>query len=526
MPLKPGVLPATIPHLAQWGASRYADDPAILENGECWSYARLWCEARTAASALLARGIGEGSRVAIWGPNGREWIVAAIAVQATGAAIIPLNTRLKGREASDILRRAGSSLLFTVDDFLGTSYPALLADVDLPRLTGVVCFDRDWDAFLATGQDDDPRVDAALAKVTADTVSDIMFTSGTTGQPKGVISTHGRIIPMFSDWIELVGLSRGDPYLIINPFFHSFGYKAGWVAAMLAGAVIVPMAVFDVDRVIEHIERDRIAFIPGAPTIYQSLLTKIDGRKFDSSSLKSAMTGAATVPPSLIRRMYDELGFDRVLTAYGMTECTTITACLRGDPIELVARSCGKAIPGMEVIIADEQGNEVERGETGEIYARGYGVMLGYLDDEKATAEAIDRAGWLHTGDIGMMDKAGYVQITDRKKDMYISGGFNCYPAEVEKLLADHPAIASVAVVGIPDDRMGEVGHAFVTLRPGRSVDEAAILAWARGSIANYKVPKKVSICKFLPLNAAGKVVKDELRSQSSSMISDNRTQS
>ena len=505
-------LPPTIPHLAQWGAARYGDAPAILEKGERWSYARLWQEVRIAASALLDRGVGPGGRIAIWAPNCREWIVAAIAIQATGAAIVPLNTRMKSIEAADILRRTGSRLLFTVGDFLGTDYPALLAKADLPDLADIICFDREWDALLTAGRADDRRVDDALNMLSPDTISDIMFTSGTTGRPKGVVTTHGRIIPMFADWIELVGLERGDPYLIINPFFHSFGYKAGWVAALMAGAVIVPMPVFDVLKAIEHIEQDRIAFIPGAPTIFQSLLAELDGRKFDSSSLKSAMTGAATVPPALIRRMYDELGFDRVLTAYGMTECTTITACLPGDSAELISRSCGKAIPGLEVIIADEQGKEVKRGDVGEILVRGYSVMLGYLDDEAATAEAIDGDGWLHTGDIGIMDAAGYVQITDRKKDMYISGGFNCYPAEIEKLLADHPDIASVAVIGVPDERMGEIGRAYIILRPNRTATEAGIMAWARENMANYKVPRGIIFMDELPTNASGKVLKAVLR--------------
>ena len=511
--LTPADLPPTIPHLARRGAALFGDAPAILDRGERWSYARLWQEVRVAASALLKRGIGMGSRVAIWAPNGREWIVAAIAVQAAGGAIVPLNTRLKGAEARDILERTHSRLLFVVGEFLGTDYPAMLAGAALPDLAEIIRFDTGWEAFLAGGDADDPAVDAALAQLTPDTVSDIMFTSGTTGRPKGVITTHGRIIPMFAEWNKYVGLTAGDPYLIINPFFHSFGYKAGWVAALIAGALIVPMAVFDVEKAIHHIEHDRIAFIPGAPTIYQSLLTALEGgRRFDSSSLKSAMTGAATVPPALIRRMYDELGFDRVLTSYGMTECTCITSCKPGDPPELVAGSCGVAINGMEVKIAADDGTPLPAGATGEICARGYGVMAGYLDDPEATASTIDADGWLHTGDIGTMDEAGYVRITDRKKDMYISGGFNVYPAEVEKLLADHPAIASVAVVGVADERMGELGRAFVVLRPDQQESEAGMIAWARDHMANYKVPRSIVFVDHLPTNASGKVLKTELR--------------
>lgn len=512
MSVQSSTLPPTIPHLAQQSAACFGDEPFILDRGETWSYARLWQEVRRAASALLERGVGDGSRVAIWAPNCREWIVAAIAVQALGGAIVPLNTRLKGIEATDILRRTQSQLLFTVGDFLGSDYVAMLAGADLPDLRGIIAFDRDWGAFSGGGDAGDPRIDTALGRLTRDHVSDIMFTSGTTGLPKGVITTHARIIPMFAEWVELVGLEHRDPYLIINPFFHSFGYKAGWVAAMLAGAMIVPMAVFDVDRAIRHIEEDRIAFIPGAPTIFQSLLAALDGRRFDSSSLKSAMTGAATVPPVLIRRMMDELGFDRVLTGYGMTECTTITSCRPGDPPELVAQSCGKVIEGLELKVADDTGKPLAAGETGEICVRGYAVMAGYLDDPAATAEAIDAEGWLRTGDIGTMDEAGYVRITDRKKDMYISGGFNCYPAEVEKLMAGHPDIAGVAVIGVPDERMGEIGRAFVMLRPGRTATEADMLAWARETMANYKAPRSIIFVDQLPTNASGKVLKTALR--------------
>lgn len=504
-------LPLTIPHLAQGGAERYGDAPAILENDERWSYRQLYEQIRIAASAMLKIGITRGDRVAIWAPNRREWIVAAIAGQLAGAAIVPLNTRLKGGEASDLLRRTSAKMLFTVKEFLGTDYPAMIADERIPALQQTVCFDRDWDSFIGEGNANDRQVDAALAACTADDISDIMFTSGTTGVPKGVLTTHSRIIPMFANWTKLVDLREGDPYLIINPFFHSFGFKAGFVAAMIVGALVVPMAIFDVKQVIKHIEQDRIAFIPGPPTIYQSLLAELDGATFDHTSLRSAMTGAASVPPLLIRRMVDELGFDRVLTAYGMTECTNITACQPGDAPELVAHSCGKAIPGMEVIIADDDGQEVAQGETGEIFVRGYGVMLGYLDDPEATAETIDGEGWLHTGDVGTMDDNGYVRITDRKKDMFISGGFNCYPAEVEKLLAAHPAIEMVAVIGVPDERMGEIGKAFVVLKRGAELDEAGLIAWARENMANYKAPRKAEFLDALPQTASGKIMKREL---------------
>lgn len=505
-------LPATIPHAAEAASRRWPDALALIEGGARFTFAALWDECRRAASALHQRGIGKGARVAIWAPNRREWVIAAIAAQACGAAIVPLNTRLKGREAGDILRRTRASILFTVTDFLGIDYPALLADEALPDLAETILMDREWDSFLANGKGaDDPRIDASLAALTADDLSDIMFTSGTTGQPKGVLMTHGRIIPQVGVWIGNTGLAAGERYLIANPFFHSFGMKVGWVACLIAGAVMVPMPQFDTAEAARLIAQERIAFLPGPPTIFQMLLAERERAPFDISSLRGGTTGAATVPPVLVERIRDELGMRDIITAYGMTECVNITSCRPGDPVDLIAGTCGAAIPGNEVIIAGADGRELPRGETGEIWVRGIGVMQGYLDDPAATAEAIDAEGWLHTGDVGTMDAGGYVRITDRKKDMFISGGFNVYPAEVEKLLAAHPAIGMAAVIGVPDERMGEVGKAFIVLRPDAQADPAGLLGWARENMANYKVPRHIAIVDDLPRNAAGKVSKIDL---------------
>ncbi|MEO9461408.1 MAG: FadD3 family acyl-CoA ligase [Marinomonas sp.] len=506
-------LPATIPHMAEAAAKQRGDAPAVLESGETWSYAELWQHSRSAASAFIARGIGEGDRVAIWAPNSREWIVAALGALSVRAAIVPLNTRLKGREAGDILRRTQAKMLLTVSEFLGADYRALLVDEPLPDLAETLCLDADFGAFMASGKGaEDSAVDDALSALQPDDVSDIMFTSGTTGAPKGVITTHDRIVPMFRHWVEVMGLQAGERYLIINPFFHSFGFKAGWVAALIAGAVILPMANFDIPQVIRHIEEDKINFLPGPPTIYQALLAAKDERDFDTSSLRGAATGAASVPPELIRRMRRELGLRDTVTAYGMTECSTITACRMGDDAELIATSVGKEIPGLEVKIVAEDGSEVTRGKTGEIHVRGYAVMREYLDDPEATAETIDTDGWMHTGDVGVMDEAGYVRITDRMKDMYISGGFNCYPAEIEKLLSEHEAVGMVAVVGVPDERMGEIGKAYIVPRPAMAPTAEEITQWCRANMANYKVPRIVEIVEELPLNASGKVLKTELR--------------
>ncbi len=506
-------LPPTIPHAAKAAAERWGDAPALVEHGESWSFTRLWSECRKAAAAFLAHGVGEHDRVAIWAPNSREWIVAAIGAMSAGATLVPLNTRLKGREAGDILRRTRARFLFTVDDFLGIDYPALLAGEELPCLEATIRFEPDWRRFLESGAGTgEAAIDAALDRLTPDHISDIMFTSGTTGSPKGVLMTYGRVIPQVGSWIANTRLGAGERYLLVNPLFHSFGLKAGVVSCLLAGATIHPMAQFDAEEAARTIERDRINFLPGPPTIFQMLLAEMDKRPFDASSLHGGTTGAASVPPVLVERMREVLNMVDVVTAYGMTECVNITSCLPGDSAETIAQTCGRAVPGNEVIVAGPDGQELPRGETGEILVRGQGVMLGYLDDPEATAEAIDADGWLHTGDVGTMDERGYLRITDRLKDMFISGGFNVYPAEVEKLLANHPAIAMASVVGVPDERMGELGKAFVVLRPGASASEAELVAWSRENMANYKVPRSFAFVDDLPRNAAGKVLKTELR--------------
>jgi len=512
---------ATIPAVAASAAERFADEAALLDNGEAWTFGQLYREARRAASAFLADGIRRGDVVAIWAPNRREWIAAAIGAQMAGAVITPLNTRLKGREAADILRRSHARLLISPGTFLGIDFPALLKQEALPDLRSHLVFDgggrpAGWESFLASGRGpEDSLVDEAMAAVGADDLSDVIYTSGTTGTPKGVLNTHGSTVGLFRDWATTVGLRRGDRYAIVNPFFHTFGYKAGWLACLLVGATILPIAVFDAQQTAALIEQQGVTFLPGPPTIFQSLLAEQARHPRGLSSLRVAVTGAATVAPILVQRMKQELHIETVLTGYGMTECGTITLCRAGDSSERVANTCGRALPGLAVKCVGADGLKVPGGEPGEILVRGYGIMKGYLDDPVATAEAIDAEGWLHTGDIGVLDPEGYLRITDRKKDIFITGGFNCYPAEIEKRLCEHPAVEAVAVVGIPDERLGEVGKAFVVLRPGREVDAAALMEWARENMANYKVPRSIEFCRELPRNAAGKVLRSQLRSRS-----------
>ncbi|HTT87472.1 MAG TPA: FadD3 family acyl-CoA ligase, partial [Acidimicrobiales bacterium] len=498
-------------------------------------------------AAAMAAGIHPGDRVAIWAPNMAEWVVAALGLVGAGAALVPLNTRFKGPEAAYVIGKARARALFTVRGFLGIDYPAMLDDEDVHDLERIVLLRDDGGASSEVTQTDEvpifswgeflsgadgvvecsetmvgtPITELAVRErweaVGGQDVSDVIFTSGTTGRPKGAMTTHAQSLRTFATWAQVVGLAEGDRYLVVNPFFHTFGYKAGILACLMQGAAIVPEPVFDVDAVLATVARERITVLPGPPTLYQSILDHPRRGDYDLSSLRLAVTGAAVVPVELILRMRDELTFSTVLTAYGLTESTgTVTMCRRGDAPDTIANTSGRAIPGLEVRVVDDAGAERPRGEPGEIVVRGYTVVSGYFEDLEATAEAIDAEGWLHTGDVGVMDDAGNVRITDRKKDMFIVGGFNAYPAEIEGALLRHPGVSQAAVVGMADERMGEVGCAFVVPRPGTDAAGLAeeVMAWARDQMANYKVPRRVEVVDALPTNASGKVLKTELRAR------------
>ncbi|MEZ5501577.1 MAG: FadD3 family acyl-CoA ligase [Halioglobus sp.] len=509
----------TLPQVVADAADAYGEQPAITDGEVRLTYAELDDARVRAARAFIAAGLEKGERVAIWAPNIYQWIIAAIGAQSVGGVLVPLNTRYKGPEAAYILRASGAKMLFTVGDFLGVRYPELLAHQALPSLertvllTGAAPGCQSWESFLAAG-DAVPELEAnrrASALTPTDTL-DILFTSGTTGNPKGVVTCHGQNIRTFETWSATVGLRSDDNYLIINPFFHSFGYKAGWLAAIIRGAHILPVLSFDLDTVLARIARDRISMIPGPPTIYQSLLAHPRRREYDLSSLRLAVTGAAPVPVELVRQMREELGFEVVVTAYGLTEsCGVVSICRADDSAERISHTSGCAMEGTEVQCVDREGKPVTPGTVGEIWCRGFNVMQHYFNNPAATAEAITPEGWLRTGDVGVMDEDGYVRITGRIKEMFIVGGFNCYPAEIENILCDMPGVARAAVIGVPDERMGEVARAFVVKAADVSLDEAAVIAWARDNMANYKVPRSVVFLDELPMNAGGKVDKAAL---------------
>ncbi|GGO68858.1 FadD3 family acyl-CoA ligase [Nocardioides deserti] len=504
----------TIPAALGAAADRFGDHPAYVQDGEVVTFLELLGRVRRAARAYVARGLRPGDRVCLWAPNSIDWVVAGLAVSYAGGVLVPLNSRYTAHEVADVVERTAARLVVVADGFLGRTqladlrvtgeHPSVLATIDLADL-----------ADLDPGDVTTADVDAIAGSVSPDDVADVLFTSGTTGRSKGAMSAHRQTVGVARAWGELGGVTGEDRYLAVNPFFHSFGYKVGIVTGLVTGATLYPLATFDLDTTMRLVEEERITVLPGAPTIYQSLLTAPGREQRDLSSLRLAVTGAAVVPVVLIERMRqpapDGLGIDQVVTAFGMTEAVVATMARAGDPAELVATTCGRAIPGMETRI------DAPPGEAGELLLRGDYVMLGYLDDEEATAAAIDADGWLHTGDVGTLDEAGNLRITDRLKDMYISGGFNVYPAEVEQVLARLEGVADVAVVGVPDERMGEVGAAYVVRAAGPAGEALTaddVTAYCKERLANFKVPRRVAFLDALPRNLSGKVLKTDLRDQ------------
>jgi len=561
-------LELTIPAALADAARQFGDAPALAEpGGPRLSYRELHDRVVTVSRGLIAEGVVPGDRVAIWSPNTHHWVLAALGALGTGATLVPVSTRFTGPEALDVISRSRARALIVAGRFLGTDRLAALRTAHSignmaaagpaapgPALTLVVRVPVeaepaapepggwpgqgrviDWaDLERAASRVPAEVAAACAAAVRPEQVSDIMFTSGTTGRSKGAMSAHRQALAVAVAWAECGALTSADRYLVVSPFFHNFGFKAGILACLVSGATLVPQLVYDPERAMHLVEAERITVLPGPPTIYQTILDHPGRAAADLSTLRLAVTGAAVVPVALVERMRRELTFDTVLTAYGLTEAVVATMCRPGDDPRTVARTSGRATAGFEVrvahptttdsssparpaspIDAESHVNPTDPTDpTGEILLRGPNLMLGYLDDPAATRAAIDADGWLHTGDVGRLDEAGNLTITDRLTDMYICGGFNVYPAEVEQVLARLDGVAEAAVIGVPDPRLGEVGRAYLVPRPGQAVDETAVLEFCRERLANYKVPRQVRVRPRLPRNPSGKVLKRQLREE------------
>ncbi|GAA2355052.1 FadD3 family acyl-CoA ligase [Saccharopolyspora halophila] len=519
----------SIPAAVRTAERRFGEIEALVDGPVRLTFAQLAAEVREMARMFVAVGVRAGDRVALNSPNTHHWVLAALGASYAGATLIPVNTRFTGVETVDLLRRGKVRALVVADDFLGTDRLAGIREAagdgagevvaGLPEVRAVLRVPlgaagragpgvHDWHDIPELAAQVPPQlVEQRADAVGAEDLADVLFTSGTTGRAKGVMSLHRQSLGVAAAWAECGRVGQDDRYLLVNPFSHSFGYKAGILVCLLTGATMLPRAVFDPAGVLRILETERVSVLAAAPTIFQSLLHAPE-RAGSPPGLRLAVTGAAVVPITLIERMRGELGFDTVLTAYGLTEAVVATMCRPGDEPETVAHTAGRAAADFELAVIDGESRSLPAGEAGEVVLRGPNVMRGYLDDPEATEAAVID-GWLHTGDVGVLDERGNLKITDRLKDMYVCGGFNVYPAEVEQALAALDGVRDVAVIGVPDERLGEVGRAFVV---GAGLTEQDVLAHCEHRLANYKRPRAVEFVAELPRNASGKVLKRNLR--------------
>lgn len=532
-------MPATVPALLARTVARVPDLPALVDGEVRLTWSELGHRVDLVARSLIALGVERGDRVMLLGPNDHRWIEASLGALSVGAVVVPVNTRYSGFEVLDLVERTRAKVLLTVASFVGHAYlsdirAAALAEHGAPGkedrgpvpgvsgLVAVVEWDAhpesgrdaheqvlDWERFLALA-DGVPASTAARrsTEVSGDDPADIVFTSGTTGRSKGAVSLQSHTVGCALAWAENVRVTDADNYLIVSPFAHTFGYKAGLLVCVATGATMLPMATFDTARALRVVRDQRVTVLPGPPTIFQMILDHPDRPAPAEWAWRVAVTGAATVPMRLVERMHEELGLEAVVTGYGLSEAVTVTMTAYDDPPARVVSSAGRPIAEFELRIRDEQGRVLAAGQSGEVEVRGPHVMVGYLDDPEATAAAIDDEGWLRTGDIGLVSADGYLTITDRIKDMFTVGGFNVYPAELEHVLSRLPGVAESCVIGVPDERLGSVGKVFVIRTADSGLTAEEVTRFLSGRVANFKVPRRVEFVDDLPRNHGGKVLK------------------
>jgi HIP---CoA ligase len=514
-------------HYQQFQASvrRHGDRIAIRSEGQDITYAELERISRQVAAGLMQLGVERGDRIAIWGVNSAQWIMAALGIQAVGGVLIPIGTRLRGREAAEILEKSGTRIVFCDRTFGDFSYVDALQSAGIAAQGHIITLDDDHGTQGGTMSlsqvrqlapaPDQAGLDRRIAAGSGSDLADIIFTSGTTGQPKGVpITCAQSLLACQAQQDDIYELTADDVFAVSFPFAHNAGYRAGWQIALLHGVRILPVSVFDPGALLKLIERERVTYLPVVVPVAQGLLDHPDRERTDLSSLKAMSTGGTTIPVKLIEDMQNLIGEGvLVQSGYGMTETAgSISSTRSGDPARVIAMTVGRPLRSLEVRIIDREHRDVAPGEVGEIAVRGPQVAKGYYENPAATAEAFTADGFLLTGDAGSMDDAGNIRITDRIKDMYLTGGFNCYPAEIEKIIRTMPGVGAVAVIGVDDARLGQTGKAFIVRAPGASLDEEQVIAWCRNEMANYKVPRSVVFLDALPVNATGKVAKTELR--------------
>ena len=519
----PGALPLlgeTIGDNLRRTVERFPTREALVvrSQGHRFTYAALWDAVDRAARGLLALGVARGDRVGIWSPNRSEWVIAQFAAARVGAILVNLNPAYRTAELAYALRQAGVRVLLHARRFRQADYVAMLAEVraGCPALAIAIVLDDDWDALLAAGAGVDPaRLAEREAQLQFDDPVNIQYTSGTTGFPKGATLTHHNVLNNGFLVGEALGLGPDDLVCIPVPFYHCFGMVMGNLACTSHGAcMVVPGEAFDALATLETIEAERCTALHGVPTMFIAELDHPRFADFDLRSLRTGIMAGSPCPVEVMRRVQAQMHMHQVTICYGMTETSPVsTQSALDDPMERRVGTVGRVHPHVEIKLVDPATDAVvPRGEPGELCTRGYSVMLGYWDDPAATAAAIDRHGWMHTGDLATMDDEGYVKIVGRLKDMIIRGGENIYPREIEEFLHSHPEVSEAQVIGVPSERYGEEVMAWVRLRPGAALTKEALHAHCAGKIASFKIPRHWKFVEEFPLTVTGKVQKFRMR--------------
>jgi fatty-acyl-CoA synthase len=501
----------------------HAEREALVEvqTGRRWTYAQLRADVDALAHGLVADGVAKGDRVGIWAPNVAEWTLTQYATAKIGAILVNINPAYRTHELEYVLNQAGISLLVSATSFKTSDYAAMVAEVrsrcaDLRRV--VFIGSPEWDELAAT-QGDPAELARLQAALSPDDPINIQYTSGTTGFPKGATLSHHNILNNGYFVGRGCGYTPEDRVCIPVPFYHCFGMVMGNLACTSVGAtMVIPGQGFDPKATLTAVAQERCTSLYGVPTMFIAELNDPEFESYDLGSLRTGIMAGSPCPVEVMKQVVARMGMNEVTICYGMTETSPVsTQTGADDPLELRVSTVGRVMPHVEVKVVDpETGLTVPRGEPGELCTRGYSVMLGYWEEPEKTAEAIDRARWMHTGDLGIMDGDGYVNITGRIKDMVIRGGENVYPREIEEFLYTHPDVLDAQVIGVPDARYGEELCAWIKLREGAEpLDAEQVRAFAAGKLAHYKIPRYVVLVDDFPMTVTGKVRKVEMRERS-----------
>jgi fatty-acyl-CoA synthase len=510
-------------------ASRVPDREALVDvpSGRRWTYAELNGDVDALAAGLLAAGIARGDRVGIWAPNCPEWVLVQYATARIGAILLNINPAYRSHELEYVLNQAGVRRLFTVEEFKGSDYAGMVTEVS-PRCSSLeettYIGSRQWEELLATGRRADPaEVRDAQAALSPDDPINIQYTSGTTGFPKGATLSHRNILNNGYFVGELLGYTEQDRICVPVPFYHCFGMVMGNLAATSHGAcVVIPAPGFDPGATLRAASQERCTSLYGVPTMFIGVLSEPDFAGFDLSAMRTGIMAGSPCPVEVMKQVTQWA--PEVSICYGMTETSPVSTQTRtDDSLDRRVGTVGRVHPHVEVkVVAPESGETVPRGTPGELCTRGYSVMLGYWEEPAKTAEAIDADGWMHTGDLAVMDDEGYLSITGRIKDMVIRGGENIYPREIEEFLYTHPDVLDAQVIGVPDEKYGEELMAWLRMREGAApLDAAAVREFCAGKLAHYKIPRYVHVVEDFPMTVTGKVRKVEMRERAAEILGD-----